>query len=99
MIHEVSDLQEVMMKAVNTPNIINIRIVQVEVENLTTERPIGIKHYENSSINCLSSKCLLLENSELMWLNLELCCLPFLVRQKWHTDKRNVLSSNSRLSL
>ena len=90
-IHEVSDLQtKVMRKAVNTPNIINNRIDQIEVENLTSERPIGIKHFENFSINYLSSKCLLLENSELMWLNLKLCYLSLLVRHKWHTDKGNV---------
>ena len=65
------DMQD-MRKVVNTLDIMNNMIAQVEVENLTTKRPIGIKYYENSSINFLSSKCLLLENSEhMMWLNLK----------------------------
>ena len=66
------DMQEVMRKVVNTLDIMNNRIAQVEVENSTTKRLIGIKYYENSSINFLSSKCLLPENSEhMMWLNLK----------------------------
>ena len=85
-----SDMQKVMRKVMNTLDVMNNRIVQVEVESLAIEWSIGIKHYENSGTNFLSLNPLLLVNSEHEWLKLSLYFPSLLVRQKWHTDKRNV---------
>ena len=61
---------------------------------MAIEWSIGFKYYESSSTNFLSSNLWLLDNSERVRLKLNLYYPSLLVRQKWHTDKRNVEVGN-----